>query len=60
MPRQADTSRQSSGVPVPLRAETVSSETLAAGVAKSLIDAPDFLRLGLMLALERRRLKQIT
>jgi hypothetical protein len=47
-------------MPVPLRAETVSSETLAAGVAKSLIDAPDFLRLGLMLALERRRLKQIT
>ncbi|MEI5526391.1 TetR/AcrR family transcriptional regulator [Streptomyces brasiliscabiei] len=27
---------------------------LAAGVAKSLVDAPDFLRLGLMLALERR------
>jgi AcrR family transcriptional regulator len=28
--------------------------TMAANVAKSLIDAPDFLRLGLMLALERR------
>ncbi|GAA2662034.1 TetR/AcrR family transcriptional regulator [Streptomyces aculeolatus] len=28
--------------------------TMAAGVAKSLMDAPDFLRLGLMLALERR------
>ncbi|MEV5013453.1 TetR/AcrR family transcriptional regulator [Streptomyces sp. NPDC053780] len=27
---------------------------MAAGVARSLIDAPDFLRLGLMLALERR------
>ncbi|WP_216591064.1 TetR/AcrR family transcriptional regulator [Streptomyces brasiliscabiei] len=27
---------------------------MAAGVAKSLVDAPDFLRLGLMLALERR------
>ncbi|MEU9052136.1 MULTISPECIES: TetR family transcriptional regulator [unclassified Streptomyces] len=28
--------------------------TMAANVAKSLVDAPDFLRLGLMLALERR------
>ncbi|MFF6979878.1 TetR/AcrR family transcriptional regulator [Streptomyces sp. NPDC008343] len=28
--------------------------TMAAHVAKSLVDAPDFLRLGLMLALERR------
>ncbi|MEV7085523.1 TetR family transcriptional regulator [Streptomyces sp. NPDC093085] len=28
--------------------------TMAAGLAKSLMDAPDFLRLGLMLALERR------
>lgn len=28
--------------------------TMAANVAKSLLDAPDFLRLGLMLALERR------
>lgn len=27
---------------------------MATGVARSLIDAPDFLRLGLMLALERR------
>ncbi|MFD7818362.1 TetR family transcriptional regulator [Streptomyces sp. NPDC059785] len=27
---------------------------MAAGIAKSLVDAPDFLRLGLMLALERR------
>jgi hypothetical protein len=27
---------------------------MAANVAKSLVDAPDFLRLGLMLALERR------
>lgn len=29
-------------------------EAMAAGVAKSLMEAPDFLRLGLMLALERR------
>ncbi|MEU4155440.1 helix-turn-helix domain-containing protein [Actinoplanes sp. NPDC026670] len=29
-------------------------EQMAASVAKSLVDAPDFLRLGLMLALERR------
>ena len=29
-------------------------EAMSAGVAKSLVDAPDFLRLGLMLALERR------
>lgn len=28
--------------------------SMAANVAKSLVDAPDFLRLGLMLALERR------
>ncbi|MGX1567822.1 TetR/AcrR family transcriptional regulator, partial [Streptomyces sp. NPDC055509] len=28
--------------------------TMAANIARSLVDAPDFLRLGLMLALERR------
>ncbi|MFB8210670.1 MULTISPECIES: TetR/AcrR family transcriptional regulator [unclassified Streptomyces] len=40
----------SEGTGTPLERVTA----MAGGVAKSLIDAPDFLRLGLMLALERR------